>query len=247
MEADITVVIPAYNAEKTIARAINSVLQNDLKNLKLFVIDDYSTDETLKICESIQDNRLIILKNNTNVGVSKSRNLALKASQPDYIAFLDADDYWYKDKLTKQLLVLQSSDSEMIGCYTHLIINGKTIREAPNKIDFKGLCINGNDIGLSSSIIKYSAIKDIEFESVGHEDYKFWLKILADGGQLNLSSNFNNRNQMTYYDKTQKSLSSNKFKAALWTINILFSVLPVHLAIYSSARYMLKHIKRFIN
>ena len=100
---------------------------------------------------------------------------------------------------------------------------------------------------MSSSIIKYSALKDTEFESVGHEDYKFWLKILANGGELNLSSNFNNRNQMTYYEKTQKSLSSNKFKAALWTLNILFSVLPVHLAIYSSVRYVIKHIKRYIN
>jgi len=247
IEAEITVIIPAYNAENTIARAINSVLQNDLNNLKLIVIDDCSTDETLKICESIQDHRLIILKNNINIGVSKSRNLALKISKSDYVAFLDADDYWYKDKLTQQLLVLQSSDSNMIGCYTHLVINGKTIRKAPKKIDFRGLCINGNDVGMSSSIIKYSALKDTEFESVGHEDYKFWLKILANGGELNLSSNFNNRNQMTYYEKTQKSLSSNKFKAALWTLNILFSVLPVHLAIYSSVRYVIKHIKRYIN
>ena len=247
LEPSITVVIPAYNAEKTIARAVNSVLQNDLKNLKLIVIDDFSNDNTLKICESIQDHRLTIIKNIINIGVSESRNLGLKKSQSDYIAFLDADDYWYPDKLIQQILVLQNSDSALVGCYTHLVINGKTIRDAPNKSDFRGLCFNGNDIGMSSSIIKCCAIKGAEFESIGHEDYKFWLDILANGGYLKLTSEVRNLNQMTYYENTQKSLSSNKLKAAFWTMNILFSVLPVHLAFYCSCRYILKNIKRLIH
>lgn len=242
----VNVIIPAYNAESSIKRAIESVLQSNRDGLQVIVIDDCSTDRTNLVCREINDERLILITNEENRGVSYSRNRGLQFKS-DYVAFLDADDYWYQDKLTQQLLVMQNSDPEMIGCYTHLVINGKKIREAPNKIDFRGLCFNGNDIGMSSSIIKYSAIKDLRFKSIGHEDYKFWLDLLSNGGYFKLSSDPQDRKQMTYYKKTQKSLSSNKPKSALWTINILFSILPAHLAIYCSVRYILKHIKRFIN
>ena len=242
----VNAIIPAFNAETTIQRAIDSVLKSNVEGLKVIVIDDCSTDKTNLICREINDDRLILITNKKNFGVSYSRNKGLEFKS-DYVAFLDADDYWYQDKLTQQLLVLQSSDSEMIGCYTHLVINGKTIRETPNKIDFRGLCFNGNDIGMSSSIIKYSAIKGEKFEPSGHEDYRFWLKILSNGGYLKLSSESEDQNQMTYYEKTQKTLSSNKFRSAQWTLNILFSALPFHMAIYCSARYILKHIKRLIN
>lgn len=242
--ASVCVVIPAYNAEKTITRAINSVLQNDLKNLEVIVIDDHSTDNTFEICSSIKDGRLKVFKNDKNRGVAYSRNIGIKKSHSDYIAFLDADDYWYENKLSQQLLILEKSDPNLIGCYTHLVVNGIIIREAPESVDFKSLCFNGNDIGLSSTIIKYSSIKEVEFEKIGHEDYKFWLELLSNGGYFQCSSNSKDNEQMTYYDNSSKSLSSNKLKAAIWTFNILYSFLPLHIACYCFGKYIIKHIKR---
>ncbi|MEL6580568.1 MAG: glycosyltransferase [Cyanobacteria bacterium J06621_12] len=97
----ISVIIPAYNAEKTIVKTIESVRQQTYSNLEIIVIDDGSSDRTGAIISNIIDPR-IKLFNYPNGGVAHARNRGTAKAQGEYIAFLDADDFWTEDKLKLQ-------------------------------------------------------------------------------------------------------------------------------------------------
>lgn len=110
----VSIVIPAYNAEKTILRTINSVLNQTYKNIEIIVVDDGSSDQTAKLVQKItnQDQRVILLKQ-ANSGVAIARNLGINKSTGEYIAPIDADDIWFPDKIEKQLQCMLNSPSSV--------------------------------------------------------------------------------------------------------------------------------------
>lgn len=101
----ISVVIPVYNGEGFVADAINSVLTQEYKNIEIIVVNDLSTDNTLAVLASFS-NRIHIVNNSKNKGASFSRNQGIKTATGDYIAFLDADDIWFPNKLNRQMHAL---------------------------------------------------------------------------------------------------------------------------------------------
>jgi len=94
-----TVIIPLFNKEKHISRAMNSVLNQTYKNFELLIIDDGSTDNSYEEVKKINDTRIKIIKQN-NQGVSSARNEGIHEAKYDLIGFLDADDEWQPDFLT---------------------------------------------------------------------------------------------------------------------------------------------------
>lgn len=90
----ISVIIPAYNAENTIGKCLESIINQTYKNLEIIIVNDGSKDDTLNICQmySKKDDRIIII-DNVNSGVSHSRNCGIDVSTGDYVTFVDADDY----------------------------------------------------------------------------------------------------------------------------------------------------------
>ena len=88
----ISVIIPCYNAEKTIERTLRSLLEGQYQDLEVLISDDASSDGTRQICAALQDPRIRILASPENGGVSHARNLALKEARGEYVSFLDADD-----------------------------------------------------------------------------------------------------------------------------------------------------------
>ena len=98
----VSVVIPAYNNEETIGESIASVLEQSCAALELIVVNDGSTDGTAAVLQRIEDPRLQIVSQ-VNLGTSAARNAGMAASHGEYVAFLDADDYWRPDKLKRQL------------------------------------------------------------------------------------------------------------------------------------------------
>jgi len=110
----ISVIIPAYNADKFIQKTLNSVLSQTYENIEVIVVDDGSEDSTAEIVKRIAetDQRVVLLKQ-PNAGVAAARNLAIEYSKGDYIAPIDADDIWYPQNLEKQLKCLQQSDSSV--------------------------------------------------------------------------------------------------------------------------------------
>ncbi|MCA1990877.1 MAG: glycosyltransferase [Coleofasciculus sp. S288] len=102
----ISVVIPAYNAERTILETIKSVQQQTFSDLEIIVINDGSTDRTLELLQSVQDERLKIFSYE-NGGLPVARNRGISHATGEFIAFIDADDLWTPDKLELQLAALQ--------------------------------------------------------------------------------------------------------------------------------------------
>jgi len=104
----ISVIIPTYNGEDTIERAIKSVLnQKGDFDIEILVCDDCSTDRTLEIAESYQNVKVFVNPYHTG-GPNKGRNTGIKNAEGDYIAFLDQDDEWLPDKLEKQFREIES-------------------------------------------------------------------------------------------------------------------------------------------
>lgn len=102
----VSVIMPAYNAEKYIEEAVSSVLSQTYKNWELLILDDCSSDCTAEIAEYFAslDTRIRLLRNPQNMGVAKTRNRGFDIAKGEWIALLDSDDVWHSDKLEKQLL-----------------------------------------------------------------------------------------------------------------------------------------------
>lgn len=101
LEPKVSVIVPLYNAAQYLHQCIKSILSQSFKDFELILIDDGSTDDSLKICKSYEqsDNRIIVISE-TNGGVSKARNRGLNVAKGKWIAFVDADDYFLDDALS---------------------------------------------------------------------------------------------------------------------------------------------------
>jgi len=106
----VSVVIPAYNAEKTIRNAIDSVLGQTMSNLEVIVVDDASTDGTVHAVEAVDDPRVRLLRSRRNSGPSAARNVGVKSAEGYWVAFLDADDEWVPDRLEHLLEAAEETE-----------------------------------------------------------------------------------------------------------------------------------------
>ena len=109
----ISVVIPLYNKEKHITRAIDSVLEQEYKNFELIVVDDGSTDKSATIVNNYNDSRIKLIQQ-TNMGEGAARNVGIALSNCDYIAFLDADDAWHKNFLIEIINMITIEPNSII-------------------------------------------------------------------------------------------------------------------------------------
>ncbi|AMW28711.1 MULTISPECIES: glycosyltransferase [Arthrospira] len=110
----ISIILPAYNAEKTIKETIDSVINQTFKDFELIIINDGSTDRTLDIISSIDDPRVQVFSY-PNSGASVSRNRGFSKASAQYIAFLDADDLWTPDKLELQYAALEADPEASVA------------------------------------------------------------------------------------------------------------------------------------
>lgn len=183
----ISVVIPAYNAEKTIRTTIESVLSQTFSDFELIIINDGSQDTTLEIIASIIDNRIKVISQ-PNSGPQKSRNRGISEAQGEYLAFLDADDLWTPEKLELQLKALQANpDAALAYSWTNWIDEtGQFLRRgayinATGNVYEKLLLIDFVESG-SNPLVARKALDNIgHFDEslVGGQDWDMWLRIAA--------------------------------------------------------------------
>lgn len=111
----VSIIMPAYNAEKTITKAISSVLEQDYKCIELVVVNDGSKDKTSNICMSISDSRIRLINQN-NLGLSGARNTGLNAAKGKYISFIDSDDWVDTNFISLLVENAENSQSELTIC-----------------------------------------------------------------------------------------------------------------------------------
>lgn len=134
MQPLVSVIIPTYNRASFLEKSVQSVISQTIKNIEIIVINNYSTDNTLDIIRSFNDNRIKIINFKNGGVIAKSRNQGMIQSTGKYIAFLDDDDLWRPDKLELQIKYLESHP-EFGLVYSNAII----IDEKGNR---KGLLLN---------------------------------------------------------------------------------------------------------
>lgn len=182
----VSVIMPAYNAEKYIGEAIASVCAQTYENWNLLILDDGSADRTVEIAESYaqQDARIQVLRNPQNMGVARTRNRGFDLAQGEWIALLDSDDRWRAQKLEKQLALAVRSGSQLLYTSYALFADAErelTVYHVPESTDYRHL-LNENVIGCSTVLLHRSVLEHFRFrEDVYHEDYALWLAILRGG------------------------------------------------------------------
>ena len=126
-EVSVSIIIPTYNSEKYIAKAIESVLHQTFQKFEIILIDDASQDSTLSIVRSFNDRRIKIIANKQNRGVSYSRNCGIKVAQGKWIGLLDSDDWYAPQRLEKLLSAATATNADLIADNLFLIEDQKII------------------------------------------------------------------------------------------------------------------------
>ena len=115
----VSVVIPSYNSSSYIMDAVKSVLNQTYDNLEVIIADDASTDDTRAVIRKIREPRVKLIERTENGGAAAARNSAIRAATGRYIAFLDSDDYWLPDKLSKQIGKMQE-EAASCSCTSYI-------------------------------------------------------------------------------------------------------------------------------
>jgi len=181
----VSVIIPSYNRDIFVARAIYSVLLQDFEPLEIIVVDDGSTDYSHHVYKMFEGS-IKVFYHEINQGASAARNTGIKNSKGEYIGFLDSDDYWLPNKLSLQMEYMLKHNSFVSQTQEYWIRHGKFVN--PNKKNKK---MGGNifEISLKRSYISPSCvvIKRDVLEKIGYfrtdlkvaEDYELWLRLTS--------------------------------------------------------------------
>ncbi|MEY0330988.1 glycosyltransferase family 2 protein [Providencia rettgeri] len=236
-----SIIMPAYNAEKTIYDSIMSILNQDFKFFSLYVINDASSDSTKKIISSICDDRIIYIENPDNLGVSESRNKGLRIAGGKYIAFLDSDDFWLPNKLSSQLKLLNSGWD--VVCSNYIAFDSaqtEFLRTSPEIIQYSDM-LKSNFIGNLTGVYNRQKLGIFLQKNIGHEDYVMWLQIIKKSRQA-----FCIQSPLAKYRLSNNSLSGNKFRAISWQWSIYRSELKLSTvkSIYYFSHYIFNALKK---
>ena len=237
----VSIVMPSYNTAKYIADSIKSVISQTYSNWELLIVDDCSTDKTEEVVASFNDERIHFIKKDKNSGAAESRNIALREAKGKWIAFLDSDDTWEREKLEKQIRFMENGDyhfsytryeeinedSEPLG----IVVSG------PSKITKIGMynyCWPGClTVMYDAEYVGLIQIEDIK----KNNDYAMWLKVCKKAncylldetlakyrrGRTGSISSHNYKKLISWHYKLfNEAEHRNCISSALLTVNNLF-------------------------
>ena len=184
----VSIVVPTYNHSIYLKRALESIINQTYENWEVIVIDNHSTDNTFEVVANFKNNRIKYLKVHNKGIIAISRNIGIKSANGEWIAFLDSDDWWTRDKLE---ICIQSINEKVDFIYHDLeIIANKSRIFSRKKIKSRklkkpvliDLLTEGNAIGNSSVFVRKKFFDEINGideskELVAAEDYNTWLRI----------------------------------------------------------------------
>jgi glycosyltransferase involved in cell wall biosynthesis len=207
----VSIIVPVYNCEKFIEECIQSVLNQTFKDWELILIDDFSSDSSRSIINEYinLDPRVKAYYFHENVGAGITRNKGIEISKGRFIAFLDSDDYWHKDKLKIQIDFMIQNNIEF--SYTNFFELDKKDRVSkvilqPKSVNYYTLLFN-NYIKTLTAIYDTKRIGKVYMPSYRkRQDWGLWFNIL---GKTNKAYCFSQ--PLAYYRTSNSSLSKNKF------------------------------------
>lgn len=177
----ISIIMPVYNAEIFIKHSLESILSQSYKNFELIIINDNSSDNSVNIIKKYDDDRIIILNNSENIGISKSLNIGILKAKGDYISRMDADDIIYKNKIKEQIRYIIKKDLDFCGTWIRFFGNeNKTIKYPSLNQDIRFFMYFGSPFAHPSVIFRKSLVKYNVYKNCFAEDFDLWVRIAAD-------------------------------------------------------------------
>lgn len=245
----VSIIVPVYNAEEFINDTIKTVQDQTYKNWELIMIDDCSTDRSTEQILKYKSDKIKLIKLKKNSGAAICRNTGTKEAKGRYIAFLDADDLWKKEKLEVQLKFMKDkkcafsftgyefADKDGVG-------NGKIVK-VPEKINYKQALKNT----IISTITVMLDTNKLDKELIlmpnvrrGQDTATWWKILKKEEFAYGLNKN------LSLYRRGNNTLSSNKMKALKRTWNLYRNVEKLNLidSIYNFSIYTINAIRRRI-
>ena len=259
-KTEVDIILPNYNSSEFIELTIDSVIGQTQKNWNLIIVDDCSDEKTKKILNKYSQNKNIqIVFLDKNKGAAFCRNHALELSKSEYVAFLDSDDVWFPDKLTKQINFMKKNNynftytnytlnrKDRYGLYKNQWVRGYDISNQNSirpreKYNFD-IFIKDTSIATSTMMIKGELARKYKFTDTKIcEDYFYKCSILKEIGYaycLNES--------YTLYRIRKDSLQSKKLRNLywIWKINSKFNKLNFFNNLNSVISISLKSLKKY--
>lgn len=183
MSVEVSIIMPSFNSSRFISESINSVIGQTFKDWELIICDDGSDDDSLEIINSFVNSHsnIYLVSNNHGKGAPGARNACLERSKGRFIAFLDSDDIWLKEKLDRQISFMKENSYSFSYSYIHVINEEgvfKNTYKAPGRV-------NSNNMKYSNFIPCLTAVYDSSYIGKVYQpnlkrrnDFALWLKIL---------------------------------------------------------------------
>ena len=211
----VTVVIAMYNGEKSIVLTIDSIFEQTHKDIHILICDDASSDKSVAKVLALDDPKITLLKNSTNLGLSKTRKKLILVVKTKWLAFVDQDDTWEKNKIERQINVLKKEKCGMSHTHYNYIVpflNSTKVIKSKSKVYYKDM-LSGKSVGASSVLINTeyfdnltSFCDDRYLDPVN--DYVIWLNLLRNSDNYSLCI----EEPLMNYFFHGKNLSANKFR-----------------------------------
>lgn len=233
MEEMVSIIVPVYRAAPYIAETIEMVTKQTYQNWELLLIDDHSPDNSAEIIQSIIEKRsgrtlshsgdterIHLIRKEKNKGAAMARNTGIERAKGRYIAFLDADDIWFPEKLEKELSFMEEKQAAF--AFTAYEFGDEKARgtgkivKVPERLTYRK-ALSRTVIFTSTVIFDTAKISKelIRMPAVASEDTATWWKVLRNGYTA-----YGLNETLAIYRRPVKSLSSNKFTALkrIWNL-----------------------------
>ena len=236
-DALISVVMPVYNADATLKRAVDSVLAQSHPAWELLAVDDCSRDGSWATLRAYAagDARVRPIRLAANGGVAAARNAGLETAAGRYVAFLDSDDWWHPKKLELQLATMRAKGVRVsYTAFERIAEDGRSLSTVlPPAVVTHADMLKSNHIGNLTGMYEREAADEARFLKVGHEDYVFWLDRVKRAGRAICVES---EGPLAWYLVRGSSVSSNKLRAAGWQWRIYRDI--EKLGFLSAVKYM---------
>ena len=242
-KTEVDIILPNYNSSEYIDATIKSIIKQTFRNWKLIIIDDFSDIKTKKKIKKYEKlNKIKVYWIKRNRGAAYCRNFGISKSKSKFLAFIDSDDIWEKNKLKLQIQYMKKNNYDFT--YTSYKTFGLRYEKInpPLKFNFENF-IKNTSIATSTMMVKRITIKGIKFTNTKIcEDYFFKCKILKKVKFAHCI-----RKYLTRYRIRENSLQSNKFKNLywIWKINNKFNKLNFLENLVSLLSISLNSIKKY--
>ncbi|WP_415902812.1 glycosyltransferase family 2 protein [Neptuniibacter sp. QD29_5] len=242
----VSIITPVYNSSDFILDSIKSVVNQTVEDWELILVDDCSSDSTAQIIKNyaLTDSRVKFFQLEKNSGAAVARNFAINEARGRYIAFLDSDDLWHEEKLSKQLSFMQDNQVAFTySSYQQIDEEGNSLSEisVPSKVGYKQL-LKTNVIGCLTVIYDTEMIGKHEMPLIRkRQDFGLWLKLLKT-----VDYAYGIKEPLAFYRVRKGSISSNKLSAAKFTWDLYRKIecLPLHKALYYFSCYAIGGIAK---